>query len=197
VIAGDEVIVPLLREQLTEELAAKVVDVLRLDIRTPEREVLEKSLDALREHDAKDDREAVERLLDAYRAGGLAVVGVEATRTALEVGQVDVLLITATPVAIAVEAPGDGPASQARAVAAAAEGGAGGVATAATPIAVPEDTPPDQAAMAVADELVTKARQTSATVRFIEDASLLADVGGVAAFLRYRVAGPRDGKVEK
>ena len=43
---------------------------------------------------------------------------------------------------------------------------------------------------ATADELVAKARQTSARVRFIEDPVLLAGVGGVAAALRYRVDKP-------
>ena len=39
----------------------------------------------------------------------------------------------------------------------------------------------------LADLLVTKARQTDATVTFIEDPALLADVGGVGAFLRWRI----------
>jgi peptide subunit release factor 1 (eRF1) len=38
----------------------------------------------------------------------------------------------------------------------------------------------------VPDLLVTKAKQTGATVTFIEDAALLKPVGGVAAFLRWR-----------
>jgi peptide subunit release factor 1 (eRF1) len=37
------------------------------------------------------------------------------------------------------------------------------------------------------DLLVTKAKQSGATVTFIEDAALLESVGGVAAFLRWRV----------
>ena len=44
---------------------------------------------------------------------------------------------------------------------------------------------PDGAALA--DELVAKARQTDARVIFIEDASLLAEAGGVGAILRYRL----------
>jgi peptide subunit release factor 1 (eRF1) len=36
------------------------------------------------------------------------------------------------------------------------------------------------------DLLVAKAKQTGATVTFIEDAALLESVGGVAAFLRWR-----------
>ena len=39
----------------------------------------------------------------------------------------------------------------------------------------------------IADELVTMARRTSATVVIIEDWTLLAPVGGIAARLRYRV----------
>jgi peptide chain release factor subunit 1 len=41
----------------------------------------------------------------------------------------------------------------------------------------------------IADELVTMARRTSALVRVVEDPTLLASVGGVAARLRYRVGG--------
>src|SRR5207244_3145706 len=55
VIAGDEVIVPLVREQLPKDVAERVVDILKLDIRTPERQVLEASLAALREQDADSD----------------------------------------------------------------------------------------------------------------------------------------------
>ena len=40
---------------------------------------------------------------------------------------------------------------------------------------------------AAANELVTLARLTSASVRFIENPALLADVGGVGASLRYLV----------
>lgn len=39
----------------------------------------------------------------------------------------------------------------------------------------------------MADELVTRARQTGARTIFIETAALLAGVGGVAATLRYRL----------
>jgi peptide subunit release factor 1 (eRF1) len=38
----------------------------------------------------------------------------------------------------------------------------------------------------VSDLLVTKAKQTSAIVTFIEDPALLKPVGGVGAFLRWR-----------
>ena len=49
VVAGDEVIMPLLKEQFSKDVAERVIDVLKLDIRTPEREILEKTVAALRE----------------------------------------------------------------------------------------------------------------------------------------------------
>ena len=144
VIAGDDLIVPLLREQLPKDIAERVVDVVKLDIRAPQREVLDTTLAALREKDAQTDSERVEALLDAYRAGGLACVGVGKVRKAFELGQVDELLIAAAPDVI------DGP-----------DG--------------------------TADDLVAQAARTSAKVSVIEEASLLEPVGGVGAFLRFKV----------
>ncbi len=47
-----------------------------------------------------------------------------------------------------------------------------------------ESEEPRQASLP--DLLVTKAKQTGATVTFIEDAALLESTGGVGAFLRWR-----------
>jgi peptide subunit release factor 1 (eRF1) len=40
------------------------------------------------------------------------------------------------------------------------------------------------------DKLVTKARQTDASIRFIEDPALLREVEGIAGSLRFRLRGP-------
>ena len=45
----------------------------------------------------------------------------------------------------------------------------------------------DQDLRELANELVTAAQQQSARIRFIEDASLLQDVGGVGAILRFKI----------
>jgi peptide chain release factor subunit 1 len=158
VIAGDEVAVPLVRHELPKDIAARVVDVVKLDEHAPERQIVEATIEALRQKDADTDREQVDAVLGAYRAGGLAVVGVEPTLGALELGQVDALLITAAADTID---PGrrDKP-------------------------AVAGDRSPEERA---ADELVAKARQTAATIRFIEDPALLSAVGGAAAFLRFKL----------
>jgi peptide subunit release factor 1 (eRF1) len=144
VVAGDEVVVPLFQEQIPLRLAEKLVSVVRLDIRSSESDVLAATLDALRQEDQARDRTVVEDVLGASRAGGRAVTGIVDTRKALREGQVDTLVIAATPRHV----PG-------------------------------ED--------AAADELVTAARQTSASVRFIEDPALLQSAGGVAARLRFLI----------
>jgi peptide chain release factor subunit 1 len=141
-LSGDEVILPVIREQLPKHVSERIVDIVKMDVKAPEREVLESTVAVLKGKDAETDRERVDELIGAYRAGGLACAGIERTRKAFELGQVDELLITASPNQLE------------------------------------EDT---------GNEFVLKARQTSAKIRFIEDASLLEPVEGVGAFLRFKI----------
>lgn len=168
ILAGDEVIIPVLREQMPPPLLAKVIDILRLEMTTPEHEIVQAALVALHEQDAKDDAEKVERLLDEFRSGGLAVVGVRDTLAALANGQVDELVISATVENFQAEAEEDA-LLKARAPEEEAN----------------ESMPPPT--VIVADELVTRARQSSAHITFLENAALLTEVGGVGARLRYRL----------
>lgn len=94
--AGDEVVIPILRAQLPPHLARKVGEILRIDVRTPEHEIIEQTLEMMRELDARGDAELVERLFNQYRGGGLGVVGLRQTLAALDRGQVDQLLLSAT-----------------------------------------------------------------------------------------------------
>jgi peptide chain release factor subunit 1 len=160
IIGGDEVIAPLLREHMPKDVAERVIDVVPMDIRAPERQVLDRALELTGRKDVESDRERVSALLDAYRGGGLGTIGVERVRQALELGQVDELVITAR--ATAFEAAAGSP---------------------------PDDAPAAERSPAerVADELVARARQTAASLRFIEDPSLLQPYGGVGAFLRFLV----------
>ena len=160
IIGGDEVIAPLLQEHMPRDIAERVIDVVPMDIRAPERLVLERALELTGRKDVETDRERVSALLDAYRSGGLGTIGVERVRHALELGQVDELVITAQ--ATAFEPSAGSPSDD-------------------TPAA--ERSPAER----IADELVAKARQTAASLRFIEDPSLLQAYGGVGAFLRFLV----------
>ena len=141
-------------------LPAVEVDVVPMDIRTPHRQVLERALELTTRKDQETDRERVEALLDAYRSGGLGTIGVERVRQALELGQVDELIITAQAAAFETAAPsraGDGDAA--------------------------DRSPAER----IADELVAKARQTGARLCFIEDPALLQPHGGVGAMLRFTI----------
>jgi peptide chain release factor subunit 1 len=170
VLAGDEVIIPLLREQLPPRLREKVVDVLRLDIRAPEHEVLKATMESLREHNAQTDAEKVRRLLDEYRAGGLAVVGARDTISALYQGQADELLLSASAREIRCEGEDfDGAMAKVHGVPAQLFSGGG------------------EPHLVAADLVAAHARQTGACVTFVEDTALLAGVGGVGALLRYRL----------
>jgi peptide subunit release factor 1 (eRF1) len=169
ILAGDEVIIPLLREQLPGRLRDKVIDVLRLDIKTPEHEVLQATMESLREHNLQTDAEKVRQLFDEYRAGGLGVVTWKDTVQAIERGQVDELLLTASAREIRTEEPDFDDSDVDQHV------------SDATPISDSESS------LMPADLLVTLARQTGARVTFIEDSALLSSVGGVGAMLRYRI----------
>lgn len=171
VVSCDEVAKPLLYEQLPKHLAEKVVDIVKMDAHAPDHQVLEETLEALRGKDLETDAQRADALIGAWRAGGLAVVGPEDTMNALVMGQVEELLIAATPAAL----------RRARNLPAGSTPGPVEVETSA-PSA---DLDPDL--LKLADELVTKAQQTSARIRFIEDAELLNDVGGVGALLRFKI----------
>jgi peptide subunit release factor 1 (eRF1) len=97
VIAGDDVVVPPLKEQMSIRLRERLIDVIRLDIRATEAEVRAATAAAMHRHDQDHDRGLVEDVVGMSLAGGRAVVGVENTRKALRDGQVDTLLIAATP----------------------------------------------------------------------------------------------------
>lgn len=100
VVAGDDVILPLLREHLPKEVTEKLVEVQQLDARSADHSVLATTFEAFRRHDERSDAALVGRLLDEYRGGGLGVVGLKDVDTALETGQVDELVLSSTPGAI-------------------------------------------------------------------------------------------------
>jgi len=170
ILAGDEVILPVLLEQFPAYLSERVIGTLRLDITTPQHAVAERTLEALRSHEAKQEVARVARLMDEYRSSGYAVVGAHDTLAALSHGQVDELYLSASleEIHAGVEEVGSGlfQKSQKKAV---------------------MNSDDHTLKVDVADELVTRARQTGANITFIRDAALLADVGGIGATLRYLI----------
>lgn len=170
IIAGDhETIIPLLREQMTKELAGKIIDVMTLGVDTPEQKILDDSLTVLQRHNSVSDMDKVQRLMNEYRADDLAVVGVPQTIAALSNGQVEELLISAKADDLLFDA------QEAENVLKAYH--------------VDGRPLPQLDQRSLADELVRQAQQvSSARITFIEDAERLKDVGGVGALLRYRIS---------
>lgn len=170
VLAGDEAtVIPLLRQEMPKTLEEKVIDALSLGIDTPEHELLEESLTAFRRHDSLTDMEKVERLLNEYRADDLGVAGVPETLAALSNGQVEEMLIAAKPDSIQFDKEE--------------------VEKVLKVYDVDGDVPEELDQRTVADELVRRANVlSSARVTFIEDSTRLERLGGVGAFLRYRIS---------
>jgi peptide subunit release factor 1 (eRF1) len=169
VIAGDDVVVPMLREHLPKHLDEKVVDVLSLQRDAGEDEIVRATLDVLRQKDAETDAERVQELIGEWQGNGLGVVGPDSTLKALQMGQVDELLISGTPDALrATKLPEDAAPGPVKAETSAV-------------------TNASDRQLKLADELVTRAQQTGARVRFVEDPELLQEFGGVGALLRFRI----------
>lgn len=94
VLAGDRVdLVPMARRALPADLAPLAVEMPGLAMKMPDHEVIEATLAYLRAQESADDRTRIASVLDEYRSDGLAVVGPDATRRALERGQVDELFV--------------------------------------------------------------------------------------------------------
>jgi peptide subunit release factor 1 (eRF1) len=166
VVAADETARPFLMDQLPKHLAEKVIRVLHLPVSTPEHDVLAETLDVMREHDAKTDAERVQAMIDLSAANGRAVVGADATLYGLTAGQVEELIIAARPDVLRLPR-GLSPDSKGLTV---------------------DSTAPqaDAKQLELAGELVARAQQNAARIRFIEDSALLGTVGGVGAILRFR-----------
>ena len=170
IVSGDEVAVPLLKDALPAHLTEKLADVMKLQRHAGEDDIARATLDVLRRKDVETDDERVTEVLDAWQAGGLGVAGPEATMRALQMGQVDELMISGSPrdLKLVQTLPDD-----------------------AAPELIAADTSepagPDQQQLHLSGEFVARAQRTGARVRFIENPELLREHGGVAALLRFRI----------
>lgn len=179
VIAGDEVILPLLREQMPKHLADRIVDHIRVDKDGSLDDVVKTSLEAMQRVQEQNERDKVEAAVNGYRANALGVVGPEETLDALIKGQVEELLVSGKLNELQGLSGGNSAAALAN-DAALQEPMVETVAAGEAAVAPPET-------VRLADELIAKATQTSARITFVQDQDLLAAYGGVAALLRFRI----------
>jgi peptide subunit release factor 1 (eRF1) len=169
VLGGEEEAVAALQKELPPALAERVAAVLSLPMLTPDHEAAAAAVAAVRRHESAEDAARAAEVLDAAFKGGRGAAGAPSTESALAIGAVDELLLTAAfedePLAVEDGAAAD-PALEPQRQA---------------PVA-PDALDPT----VVAEDLVRTAFRTRARVRFVDDPSLLAGVGGVAARLRWR-----------
>jgi peptide subunit release factor 1 (eRF1) len=174
VLSGQEArIVQLLDDQLTKAVKDKIVGTMNLDQYASEEELREAALEIVERFDREQDREAVARMINATESGELGCYGVSKTLAALSNGQVEELLILADPRRIRYSeenvekvledyAPGDDN-------------------------SLTDSLPDTTETRQILDELIKRAFNSAARVRFIEENSLLSGVGGVGAIFRYKI----------
>jgi hypothetical protein len=171
VLAGDEaVIIPLLRAEMSKELDEKVIEVLRLNIDTPEHQLLEEAEQAIHQNQTLVDKEKIDNLFEQNYDDGFGVTGVEKTLAALSNGQVQELYICANFDKIEYD-----PKEVYKVLTAYAPGEDG-------------EIPNIRKQGSVVDELLRRAVESADSIRFIKDENLLSEVGGVGALLRYKIA---------
>lgn len=170
VLAGnEEVTIPLLREELTKDLESKIVGTIRLDIKTPEKEILDAAETAIKQHDTLKDKEKIDFLKEQNYDEGFSVTGVSETLKALENGQVQELYLSADFNEIQYNKP------DVKEVLKNYAPGADG------------EMPNASHAGMIADELIRQALNSADHIRFIEDENLLEEFGGVGALLRFKM----------
>ena len=171
IAAGPDEALALLRDQMPAPLAEKLSATTKLELGASDSEVLQATLESFQEQAAETDAERVRELLDAWRSGGLGVAGPEATLRALELGQVEELIITGSIATLkgVQQLPDDAAPGPVHADTSAPQGAG------------------DEMALKLSSELFARAQQTNARIRFIENPTLLAEIGGVGALLRFRI----------
>ncbi len=96
ILAGEEVALATLRPTLAPKVAQIVTAVTpRMDMRATSNDIREVMEPITREVEAEQEHSEVERLLSETLAGRLGVVGLHRTRMALQLGQVNTLLLLA------------------------------------------------------------------------------------------------------
>jgi peptide chain release factor subunit 1 len=168
VLAGNkDVVIPLIEEQMNDFLKERTVGTVRLEIETPEHEIIDQASRVIKRNDTVEDRKKIEEIKEKDYSEGKAVTGVAATFEALANGQIQELFVTAKFDEIEYDnnevkrilktyAPGE-------------EG----------------DLPSVQNPRQIADDLISRTFESADKIHFIEDETLLKDVGGVAALLRF------------
>lgn len=169
ILAGDEYAKTEFRNHLSERAWERVVEMERLDIKTPEHEAIAKTIDQILEAEEQDGRDMAQQAVDAALANGLGAVGLEAVVEALRLGAVHQLVVSND-----FQATGWRCVDDMRMVGTGKE-----------PAECPVGPGPAEQAD-LREELVSLSLNTGAEVEFVEESDTLERAGGIAAILRWR-----------
>lgn len=171
ILGGDDLILGELRRQLTPAVRDKIIDEEPIAIDTPAQEILARTIDVVGRAEADDSRKLADTAVDRFRAGGLAAAGLEPTIEALNLEQVECLLLA--------EGFDGAPGWQC------AECRVLGLPPA--PSECPFCGAPRPAEIDLREAMVRRAERTGGRVEIVEGHAGLEGLDGVAALLRYRV----------
>ena len=93
ILGGDDLMLGGLRKQLSRSVKEKVIDEEHIPIDESASDILKRTIAVVRETEAADSKNLADTVVNRFRAGGLAVAGIEATVHALNREQVDRLLM--------------------------------------------------------------------------------------------------------
>jgi hypothetical protein len=172
ILAGDEPFLSELRNSLTPAIRELVIEAERIPLEADAREILERTIEVVRRTEVEDSRRLADTVLDRWRAGGLAVAGLDPVIEALNGESVDVLLLHASF---------DGEAGwqcpQCRVLG-----------RAPAPGACPFCSQPAPEGVDLREAMVRRAERVGRSVEIVEEHEDLAALDGVGATLRYRVS---------
>jgi hypothetical protein len=173
IIAGTPALVARARASLPPRLEPKLVDTVRATGHMPTADLVAATIARFVENEERESRDAASLLVDELTHAGLAVAGTDASLAALELGQVDMLVLSAS-----YQSP---PGRRCLAC--------GAVATGAS---APSDRcrrcrATSCAPVDIRDELVTLAERHDSRIEVVRDASALMDLEGVGCLLRYQL----------
>jgi protein required for attachment to host cells len=172
ILGGDELILGELRRHLTPAIREKLIDEERISIDAASHEILRRTLQVVRDTEARDSRRLADTVIDRFRAGGLAVAGLDPTIEALNLEQVDQLLLADS-----------------------FNGDHSGWQCAECRVLGPEPAPeacpfcdaPIPERIELREAMVRRAERTGRRVEIVESHAGLEALDGVGATLRYRV----------
>lgn len=92
-LGGNEKSATAVRDQLHPSIKDRVVNILKLPLNTGKNEMMEKIIQAASDHERDREYELVQSIIDAARAGGRGAVGINDVASAMEMGQIETLVL--------------------------------------------------------------------------------------------------------